>query len=45
MSHFIYRLVSTRTAEGIEQAERYQAEGWRILSVGFDTLQLEKEIE
>ena len=35
-----FRLIKTDTIKGIEKAEWYQARGWRIATVGFNTVQL-----
>jgi len=37
-----YRTVDLRTLKGIKLAERLKANGWKIGSVGFYTLQLYK---
>lgn len=39
-----HRIVSTRTLRGLQEAERLQLAGWRVICVGFETLTLERKI-
>ena len=40
-----YKTIDLRTVKGIKQAERLKSLGWKIISVGFNTIMLEKKIE
>lgn len=42
---FKYKTVDTSTVEGLKRAERLVARGWKIISVGFWQLILEKEVK
>ena len=37
-----YKTVDTRSAAGLKEAERLKAEGWKIISTGFNTIQFER---
>lgn len=37
-----YKTINTRSASGLKEAERLKAEGWKIISTGFDTIQFER---
>lgn len=39
---FEYRTVNTRTVEGLKEAERLKAAGWKIISSGTETIQFER---
>ena len=39
----IYRLVNTRTLEGLREAEHLKATGWTVWVVGWDTIQFYKQ--
>lgn len=41
---FKYRHVDIRSLKGMRLAERLQRNGWKIISVGFDTILFEKPI-
>ena len=38
MARFKYKSVDTSTLEGLKEAERYKANGWKIISTGFYTI-------
>jgi hypothetical protein len=38
----MYRTADTRNLKGLRKAERLQREGWKIVSVGFSTIQFFK---
>lgn len=38
-----YKTFDLRTTEGFDAAERHQALGWKVGSVGFHTIQMYKE--
>jgi len=40
-----YQTVDTRTLDGIKKAEKLKANGWKIGSVGFTTIQFYKEVK
>ena len=33
-----YKRIDTRTVEGIEKAEKLQAQGWKVVNVGFGSI-------
>ena len=37
-----YKTIDLRTIKGIKQAELLKSKGWKVGSVGFDTIQLYK---
>lgn len=37
-----FRTISLRTEHGFDQAEKLQARGWQVGSVGFETIQMYK---
>ena len=40
-----YKLLNLRSIKDFERAERFQANGWKVLYVGFNNVLLEKEVE
>ena len=40
---FKYKTVDVRTKQGLRDAEKLRSEGWRIVSMGWDRIQFEKE--
>ena len=38
-----YITIDLRSIKGFEKAEKLKTNGWHIISVGFNTIQLEKE--
>jgi len=38
-----YKSINTRTLTGLKKAERLKKQGWKIVSVGFETIIFEKE--
>jgi hypothetical protein len=40
-----YKTVSTRTLAGLEEAERLQTAGWKIINNGFYSVQFMREKE
>jgi hypothetical protein len=39
---FEYKTINTRSLSGLKEAERLKANGWKIVSTGFDTIQFER---
>ena len=39
-----YKTINLRLIKGIKQAEKLQSLGWKIISVGFTTVTMEKKI-
>lgn len=39
-----YKTVTIRSLKGLKRAEWYKSHGWKIISVGFETIQFEKPI-
>jgi len=37
-----YKTIDTRSASGLKEAERLKADGWKIISTGFNTIQFER---
>lgn len=42
MARFEYKTIDTSTINGIAEAEKLKALGWRIISVGLYTIQFER---
>lgn len=40
---FKYKRIDIRSEKGLEEAEDLKDKGWRIVSVGWDTVTMEKE--
>lgn len=37
-----YKTISLRTLSGVKQAERMKANGWEIVSIGFETIMFQR---
>ena len=43
VGQFEYILIDIRTIKGMDTAERLKRQGWKIISVGFTSLQFERK--